>query len=608
MHSKQDKFSSRRYVITAIIIVIGMVYLVRLFMLQVIDNDYKLSAQNNVLRYITQYPARGLVYDRNNELLIYNEASYDLLVTPRQLDVIDTTLLCRLLRISQEEFEDRLAQAKKYSHHKPSIFLQQISKEDYGFLEEQLYKFPGFYVQARTLRKYPKTIAAHLLGYVGEVNQKNLRKDQYYRIGDYIGKSGIEYIYENELRGDKGIEVKLVDVFNREKGSFQDGRYDTSAVSGTDLHLSIDSKLQAYGELLMQGKRGSIVAIEPKSGEILTLISTPTYDPNLLIGRIRNENFLKLSRDTLNPLFNRAIMAQYPPGSTFKPINALIGLNEGVLHTYTKYSCQGTVSVPIVCSHNHASPLDMEHAIEQSCNPYFWKLYKSIIEQKKFENIQEAYDHWRSEVMKFGIGERIPSDLLGQRNGNLPDHSYFDKYYGRRGWKATTTRSLSIGQGEIELTPLQLANVAAIFANRGYYFPPHIVTGFGKEKIKNLKFINRIETGFPADLYEDVIKGMELVYEGEHGSARLYKSKDIKICGKTGSAENPFGETHSVFIAFAPADDPKIAISVLVENIGSGSSYAAPIATLMIKKYLQGDFESLWYEVNMLKQNTEKEN
>lgn len=601
MHSKQAKFSSRKYIIQAIFIVIGFVFLLRLFFLQVIDNDYKLSAQNNVLRYITQYPARGLVHDRDGELLIYNEASYDLLVTPRQVGSIDTILLCNLLKINTDDFKKRLAQAKKYSSHKPSVFLKQISKEDYGYLEEQLFKFPGFFVQARTLRKYPKVIAAHLLGFVGEVNQRDLKKDAYYRIGDYVGKSGIEYFYEKELRGEKGLEVKMVDVFNREKGSFQNGKYDTIAVSGNDLYLSISSKLQAYGELLMKGKKGSIVAIEPKSGEILSLISSPTYDPNLLIGRIRNKNFSKLSNDTLEPLFNRAIMAQYPPGSTFKPISALIGLNDGVLHPYTKYSCQGTVSSPIVCSHNHESPLSLEHAIEQSCNPYFWKVYKSILEQEKFETIQEGYEHWRTDVMKFGIGKKLPADLMGQRNGNLPNYTYFDKYYGKRGWKATTTRSLSVGQGEIELTPLQLANVAVIFANRGYYFPPHIMIASGKEKTKNVKYINRIETGFPINYFEEVIKGMELVYEGEHGSARYYKSKSIKICGKTGSSQNPFGDSHSVFIAFAPVDDPQIAIAVMIENIGFGSTWAAPIATLMIKKYLQGDFESPWYESKMLK-------
>ncbi len=601
MYSRQDKFQSRQYIIRTIFIVVAIIFLVRLFLLQVIDNDYKLSAQNNVLRHITKYPARGLVYDRNGELLIYNEASYDLMVIPRQIGVIDTSLLCQLIKIDSADFCKRLAKAKSYSPYIPSIFLQQISKEDYGFLEEQLYKFPGFYVQSRTLRKYPKAIAAHLLGYVGEVDPKELKNDTYYEQGDYIGKSGIESFYEKELRGAKGLEIRMVDVFNREKGSFQNGKYDSAAVSGTDLHLTIDANLQAYGEYLMQGKKGSIVAIEPKSGEILAMVSSPTYDPNLLIGRIRNENFSKLSSDTLEPLFNRAIMAQYPPGSTFKPVNAIIGLDEGVLHSYTKYECAGTSATPIVCSHNHYSPLDMEHAIEQSCNPYFWKVYQSIIEQPKFETIQEGYANWRNDVMKFGIGERLPGDLKRQRKGNIPDYTYFDRYYGKKGWRAITNRSLSVGQGEIELTPLQLANVAAIFANRGYYFPPHVVKAFGEDKERNLNYINKIETGFSVEYFEEVIKGMQLVYEGEHGTARWYKTPSIKMCGKTGSAENPFGETHSVFIAFAPADDPKIAIGVLVENKGSGATFGAPIATLMMRKYLMKElFETPWFEKTIL--------
>lgn len=601
MYLKQDKFHSRKYIIQAIFIVAGIILLFRLFLIQVVENEYKLSADNNVLRYITKYPARGLIYDRSNILLIYNEATYDLLITPSQVPkTIDTNLLCKLLKIDIQEFIDRFKQAKKYSKIKPSIFLQQISKEDYGFLEEQLYKFPGFYVQARTLRKYPQKIAAHVLGFVGEVDNLELEKDDYYELGDYVGKSGIEYSYEKELRGYKGKEIKLVDVFNREKGSFQNGKYDSASISGLDLHLSIDSKLQAYGELLMQKKKGSIVAIEPQSGEILAFVSSPSYDPNLLIGRIRNENFMQLSKDTLQPLFNRAIMAQYSPGSVFKLINAVIGLNNGTLSPNTKYNCAGTISKPIPCSHNHFSPLNMYQAIEQSCNSYFWKVFQSNIEQNEIETIQENYDKWRYNVMKFGIGLELPCDLFGQKNGNLPEYSYFDKFYGKNGWKAITVRSLSIGQGELELTPLQMANVAAIFANRGYYFPPHIVTAVSNKKIKDLKYTNRVETGFPPQYFEEVIKGMELVYEGEHGTARIYKSDEIKICGKTGSAENPFGKTHSIFIAFAPVENPQIAISVIVENKGSGTAWAAPIATLMIKKYLLENFKPNWYENLML--------
>jgi penicillin-binding protein 2 len=603
VHSRQNKYSSRKYIIQIIFIVIGIIFLIRLFMLQVVDNKYKLSAQNNVLRYVTQYPARGLIYDRNENLLVYNEACYDLLVIPRQVKNINVSLLCNLLKIDSLEYVKRLQKAGKYSKHRPSVFLEQISKEDYGYLEEQLYKFPGFFVQARTLRKYPYSNAAHLLGYVSEVDKNNLKKDPYYLQGDYIGKSGIERFYEESLRGKKGLKIKMVDVFNREKGSFQDGKYDTLAIAGEDLFLSIDIDLQAYGERLMANKRGSIVAIEPKSGEILALISCPTYDPNLLVGRVRGENFSVLSNDTLKPLLNRAIMAQYPPGSTFKLVSAVIGLSEGVLHTYTKYHCKGTNAKPIVCSHDHESPLDLYHAIEQSCNPYFWKVFRSIFEQEKFKNIQDAYTNWRNNVVRFGIGDRLLFDLNGQRGGNLPEHTYFDKYYTKKGWKAITIRSLSVGQGEIELTPLQMANVVSIFANRGYYYSPHIVKSIGSDKKKNTEFLKRQETGYPANLFEKVIDGMELVYEGEHGSARYYKSNTIKMCGKTGTAENPHGKSHSVFVAFAPVDDPQIAIAVIVENSGYGSLWAAPIASLMMKKYLNVDMGSKYYEDKMLNAN-----
>lgn len=598
-----SKFESRKYVVIAIFFAIGIIFIIRLFLLQIIDNDYKLSANNNVLRYITDYPARGLIYDRNKELLVYNEATYDLNVIPRQVKNLDTLLLCRLLSLTTKEFEDRLQKAKRYSYYKSSILLEQISKEDYGYLEEQLYKFPGFFVQARTIREYPFPNAAHVLGYIGEVNSEEVEEDSYYKSGDYIGRSGIEKYYENDLRGLKGLKIKLVDVFNREKGSFQNGKYDSTAVSGTDLYLSIDAQLQAYGELLMQNKKGSIVAIDPSTGEILTMVSAPSYDPNLLIGRIRATNFSKLSQDSTEPLFNRAIMAQYPPGSTFKTVDAVIGLNEQVLHSYTRYSCQGTVSIPIVCSHNHDSPLDFNHAIEQSCNPYFWKVFKSILEQDKFLNIQEAYAHWRHEVMQFGIGDRLKSDINSQRKGSLPEHNYFDGYYGKNGWKAITVRSMSVGQGEIELTPLQLANQTAIIANRGYYFTPHLVKGIGDINQKRSEFQDTIKTTFKKEHFEQVIEGMSLVYHGEHGSARWYKIDSMQMCGKTGTAQNPHGEDHSVFIAFAPKDNPKIAISVVVENSGFGARWALPIAHLMIEKYLRGEIKSKWVEERMLNAN-----
>lgn len=596
-------YSNRKYIIISIFIIVGVIFIVRLFLLQVLDNEYKLSAQNNVLRYVTQYPARGLIYDRNGELLVYNEAAYDLLVIPKQIKNIDTIELCKLLKINKDGFITSLEKARKHSYYKPSVFLKQISREDYGYLQEKLYKYPGFYVQSRTLRKYPIPVAAHILGYVGEVNKKDLENEKYYRQGDYIGKSGIEKYYENKLRGKKGLKIKIVDVFNRERGSFKNGKYDTLSIAGDDIYISINTELQIYGEKLMQNKKGSIVAIEPSSGEILALVSSPAYDPNLLIGRVRTENFKKLSSDTLEPLFNRATMAQYPPGSTFKIVNALIGLQEEVLFPYTKYGCQGVVSYPIVCSHDHNSPLDLLHAIEQSCNPYFWKVFKSIFEQPKFSTIQEEYNNWRKYVSSFGTGKKFDNDLINQRPGNLPPDSYFNKYYGKKGWKAITIRSLSIGQGEIEYTPLQLANLTAIIANKGYYFTPHVIKEKKNINYDNKKYKEKIFTDIDPKYFDVVIEGMYQVYEGEHGTTRWYKIKDLQICGKTGTAENPHGDNHSVFIAFAPKDDPKIAVAVVIENSGFGSTWAAPIATLMIEKYLNGSVKPNWFEEKMLNAN-----
>lgn len=594
-------FAYRKIIIIAIFIFVGILFITRLFYLQILDNEYKLSAQNNVLRKITRYPARGLIYDRNGELLVYNEAVYDLLVTPNQVHTIDTLGLCRLLKIDLETYIDLYNKAKRYSSFKASTFLEQISKEDYGYLAEQLYKFPGFFVQARTLRKYPKTIASHVLGYVGEVNQNEITDDQYYSSGDYIGKNGIEKYYESTLRGNKGIEIKLVDVFNREMGSYQDGKYDSTSTAGKDLRISIDAQLQAYGELLMRNKKGSIVAIEPSTGQILSLISSPAYDPNLLIGRIRSENFRKLSIDTLEPLFNRATMAQYAPGSTFKLVSAIAALNEGLLYQDTKYECQGVISTPLVCSHNHYSPLNLVHAIEQSCNPYFYKVFRSILEQNKYTSIQEGYDLWHEYVQKFGVGQKLHTDIIGQRNGNLPPSSYFDGYYGQRGWRAITVRSLSIGQGEIELTPLQMANQVAIIANRGFSYPPHLIISIDENEAT--EFNEATQTGIPAKHFETLIEGMSLVYSGENSTVRYYNIDSLQMCGKTGTSENPFGKDHSVFIAFAPKDNPKIAISVVVENSGFGATWAAPIASLMIEKYLTGKVHPSWYETNMLDAN-----
>jgi len=367
---------SRKYVFITLFIIIGLTYIIRLFLLQVIQDEYKLSAENNVLRYVTQYPPRGVVYDRSGKLMVYNEAAYDLLVVPKMVRSFDTVEFCRILDLEIEEVRQNLRKARNFSLFKPSVFLEQISKEEFGYLDEVLYKFPGFFVQLRTIRKYDTPTAAHVLGYIGEVNNRDIERDPYNKMGDYIGKSGLEKSYEKILRGKKGIKIRLVDVHNREMGSYQGGKYDSSAVAGKNITISIDAEVQAYAENLMRFKRGSIVAIEPSTGEILVMVSTPSYDPNMLVGRARSRNYALLNQDSMKPLFNRATQAQYPPGSTFKTINTLIGLQEGVLHPSTRYGCSGVGSSPIPCSHDHYSPLDLNHAIEQSCNPYFWRVFR----------------------------------------------------------------------------------------------------------------------------------------------------------------------------------------------------------------------------------------
>ncbi|WP_367327447.1 penicillin-binding protein 2 [Lentimicrobium sp.] len=589
--------ASRKQTVIAIFVATGIIFLGRLFYLQIIDDSYELSANNNVLRYVTQYPARGLIYDRNGKLLVYNEAVYDLMVLPRQVKDIDTLEFCRLLDITPEGFVQRMKKAKDYSRFKPSLFEKQISKETYGYLEEKMYRFPGFFVQPRTLRKYPDPMGAHLLGYVGEVNQSIIDKDPYYKSGDYIGISGIEKSYEENLRGKKGIKIRMVDVHNREVGSFQNGLYDTLAVMGNDLYLTIDAELQQYGEQLMQGKMGSVVAIEPSSGEILAFLSSPTYDPNLLVGRVRGKNFSELSKDPVKPLLNRAMMGQYPPGSTFKMVNDLVGLQEGVLDTHTHYTCQGPGSSPIRCTHNHQSPLDVYVAIQQSCNPFHWQVYRSILNNPRRKNVKENYTAWRNHVMSMGFGHKLGTDMQFELSGNVPPAEKFDAIYGKGRWNAMTVRSLSIGQGEILVTPLQLANSAAVMANRGHYIVPHVVKSIGTDKSVKDKFKKVTSTIEPA-YFEIAVEGMRQV--ATMGTAKWYQIEDITMCGKTGTAENPHGEDHSLFMAFAPADNPVIAIAVIVENSGFGSTWALPIASLMIEKYIKREVSRKEVEEKMI--------
>jgi penicillin-binding protein 2 len=573
------------YVVMGIVLLIAVIFLGRLFYIQVVDESYRLSAENNVLRYQIEYPARGLIYDRNGELLVYNEAAYDLMVIPRQATEVDTTTICKILGIERDQFTRKMVKAKAYSWRKPSVFEKQISAETYAMLQEKLYRLNGFFVQKRTLRKYPKPIAAHLLGYVGEASQQKLEKDPYYKRGDYVGISGLEKAYEEELRGQKGVELVMVDVFNRNKGSYKDGKYDTTAVAGKTLTSSIDAELQAYGEKLMQNKTGGIVAIEPSTGEILALVSAPTFDPNLLVGRVRSENYRKLQKDTLIPLFNRALMSeQNPPGSTFKLINALIGQQLGVVTPNTTYTCpRGYVSGNFrMGCHDHRSPLNLRESVQHSCNAYYGNVFRNIIDHTG--KPWEGFEIWRNHVMSFGLGKKFNTDLPIEYDGNVPTKAFYDKYYGENRWKSLTIISMAIGQGELGTTPLQLANMTAAIANRGFYYPPHLVKAIDGEPISN-RFTEKQKTTIDKQYFEPVIDGMAMVFE-QGGTGFRSRHDSITMCGKTGTAQNPHGEDHSIFVCFAPKEDPKIALAVFVENAGGGSKYGAPIASLMVEKYL----------------------
>ena len=599
MRNTNKNLSKRQYVVIGIFAVVGVVYLLKLFSLQVIDKSWVVSAENNVLRYVTQYPARGKVFDRNGELLVYNEAVYDLMVVPNQAKNIDTLELCRLLGISEDAFVDRFTKASKYSKIKASVFVPQISKEDYAHIAEILYRFPGFYFQTRTLRHYPNAIAAQTLGDIGEVDKSLLDEDPYYRMGDYVGKSGIEKFYEKELRGKKGLKVVLVDVHNREKGSYLDGMLDSLPVPGKDIYLGLDAPLQAYGEQLMQGKRGSIVAIDPKTGQILAFVSSPTYDPNLLVGRVRGEHYAQLLTDDTKPLLNRAILGTYPPGSTFKMVNGLIALQSGSITPATQFHCNGPGSTPIRCTHFHGGSPDLANAIENSCNPYFYEAFKTTINNPKFGGIKKGYEYWVQMTSKLGLGHPFNTDIPFEKSGNIPTREYYDKMY-RESWNSVTIRSLGIGQGEILVTPLQLANIAAIIANEGFYYPPHLIRAFGDSTAIPENMTTRLETGIEQRHFKVIKAGMQSVFEGAHGTARGSKIPGISAGGKTGTAQNPHGENHSIFIAFAPVEDPQIALSIIIENGGYGSTWAAPIASLMMEKYIKGYSERPQVEKRMM--------
>lgn len=598
-----NQFSDRRYIFIVATILLAVIFIVRLFQIQVLDKSYEQYALKNSQGIKVTYPARGLIMDRKGRIMVHNKAAYDIMVTPRLMSAFDTTELCDILQMGKEDLVGGLKDARDYSLRVPSVLLKQVSYERAALLQEKLYQFPGLYVRTRTLREYARPVAAHALGYVGEVDQKILENDPYYSLGDYIGVSGIEKAYEGYLRGAKGQQVFLKDVHNQAIASYQDGEYDVPVEVGKHITSTLDLDLQEYGERLMAPYTGSVVALEPATGEVLALVSAPGFAPDLLVGRNLGTEFSRLVQDTLNPLFNRALMAQYPPGSTFKTVMGLIGLQEGVIRDRTEYHCYYGFyagSIHTGC-HTHDTPLNLREAIQNSCNTYFIYTLKSILADPKFGRTDAAYTNWRRHLVSMGLTRPLGIELTNELDGNIPQASYFDRLYGKNHWNYLTIRSLAIGQGELLVTPLQMANMTALIANRGYYVTPHLIRDIENEESIGENYREKHYTEIETRHYETVVEGMELVVNGGPGStARNARISDIVVCGKTGTAENPHGNDHSIFIAFAPKDDPKIAIAVYVENQGFGTTYAAPIASLMIEKYLKGEVSRTWMENHVL--------
>lgn len=583
-------------------IISGIILLSRLFYLQVIDGTYRNNPLNNssvTAKY--EYPNRGFIYDRNGELLVNNLISYDIMVVPNDVENLDTLSFCSLLKIDQDFFIKKMEKAIKYSPRKASIFIDQLSKEDYAALQEKMFQFKGFYIQKRMLRMYPHPTAANVLGYISQVNEALIAKNPYYQMGELIGTQGVEKQYEEELRGVKGVKFVNKNIHNIEVGAYKNGIYDTLAIPGNDLTLSLDLELQQFGEWLLANKRGGIVAIEPATGEILALVTAPSYDPNIMVGRERSANFNRMYLDQFDkPLFDRSLQAQYPPGSTFKIVSALAALHLGSMTEETTTSCYGGYrygSGPHSFMACHCGtggrPIAIREGIFRSCNSYFAITYKRSLE--KFTNPQVGLNKWSETIKKFGLGEYLGVDLpIGQR-GLIPTADYYNHFYPQKNWRASTTISNAIGQGEILATPIQLANMVATVANRGFYITPHVVKEIDKKPITDPKYTKRKETGIDPHLFEPVVDGMQMVFETPGGTAYWHQVKGIEICGKTGTAENFIKvngkkitlEDHSIFIAFAPKYNPKIAIAVFVENGGFGSRIAAPISSLMIEKYLR---------------------
>ncbi len=594
MKQKDFDLEYRKYVIAGVAALIVFIYIVRLFMLQITSDDYKKSADSNAFLKKIEYPSRGAILDRRGKLLVYNQPSYDIMVVMNEVkDRLDTLDFCTALGITKEEFERRMTTIKDrsknpgYSRFTEQLFMSQLSDRDFSVFQEKMYRFPGFYIQKRSVRQYTYSMGAHVLGDVAEVSPGDIEEDDYYQPGDYIGKLGIERSYEKELRGQKGIQILLRDAHGRIQGRYQNGALDQRAIPGRNLTLGIDAELQALGERLMEGKIGAIVAIEPATGEVLCMVSSPTYDPRQMVGRLRSKNHRALSQDVWKPLLNRAIMGQYPPGSTFKTTQGLTFMTEGVINAHTMYPCSHGFNfkgLHVGC-HGHAAPLPLVPALSTSCNSYFcWGLYHMInTNMSKYGSVQNAMNTWRDYMVSMGFGYRLGIDLPGEKRGLIPNAMFYDKAY-KGSWNGLTVISIAIGQGEVNATPLQIANLGATIANRGYYLVPHVVRQVQGQPLDTL-YTRKHYTKASREAYEYVVQGMRSSVLG--GTCRELGKYDFNACGKTGTAQNR-GHDHSVFMGFAPMENPKIAVAVYVENGGWGATYGVPIGGLIMEKYLKG--------------------
>ncbi len=606
---KDYRLEKRKYVVGGFIIAVAFAYILRLFALQIADDRYKDRADSNAFLKKTVYPSRGLIYDRNDSLVVFNQPAYDVMMIPRDIRDFDTLDFCNTLQISIDAFRERVRQMKSspnYSAYTPQTLITHLSVQDYGRLQEKLYRYPGFFIQKRILRQYNYSAAANVLGNIREVSQADIDRDPYYERGDYCGDLGVEKSYDAVLRGIKGKEILIRDARGRIRGRYEDGAHDIAPVSGRDLRLSLDIELQQYAESLMVNKIGAIVAIEPQTGEILAMVSSPTYDPNMLVGRQRGKNYGALVRDHCKPLYDRALQGNYPPGSTFKPTQGLIFLQEGIINLATPYPCyHGYINGGLrVGCHSHGSPITLKPALQTSCNAFFCWGFKAMIDKRsKYGTPADAFEIWKNHLVSLGYGYKLGVDLPSESRGFIPNSKTYNKFYGKGRWSANTIISVSIGQGEILATPLQIANLCATVANRGWFITPHAVKEI-KDTVIDEKYRSKRYPTIERHYFEDIAEGMRMAVTG--GTCRLANLPDIEVCGKTGTAQNPHGRDHSAFIGFAPYKDPKIAVCVYVENAGFGATFGVPIGSLVIERYLKGkiDPSRKYIEDRMLSSNT----